>query len=381
MKKKLIRITTVPISLLKLLEGQLNFMNSYFEVTAISSKSIELDKLKKKEGVAIYSVEMSRKITPLKDAISILKLYFYFKKQKPYIVHTHTPKAGFVGMIASILARVPNRLHTVAGLPLLETKGIKRKILQLVEQLTCTCATRVYPNSFGLKNIIIENNLCSQSKLKVIANGSSNGIDLDYFSPKQISNNKILELKVNLGIKETDFVYIFVGRMVKDKGINELIIAFESLSKKHPNVKLLLVGSMEVELDPLFTSTIQKIKNHPSIISVGWKDDVRIYFSISNVLVFPSYREGFPNVVLQAGAMSIPSIVTNINGCNEIIENNINGILIPVKNSFALEIAMERLLMDQNLYLIQKNNTRLKIEENFNQKVIWNSLLKEYQNL
>jgi glycosyltransferase involved in cell wall biosynthesis len=238
-RKKLIRITTVPISLDKLLDGQLNFMNSYFEVTAISSNLDNLEKIKRKEKVLVYSVEMTRKITPIKDIIAVFKMYIFLKKQKPFIVHTHTPKAGVVGMLASKLARVPHRLHTVAGLPLLEADGVRRKILNFVERLTYTCATKVYPNSFGLKKIIIEKRFCSQKKIKVIANGSSNGIDVAHFSPEAVLINEVNELKIKFGITVSDFVYVFVGRLVQDKGINELISAFDSISKDNSNCKLL----------------------------------------------------------------------------------------------------------------------------------------------
>ncbi len=381
MRKKLIRITTVPISLDKLLDGQLNFMNSYFEVIAISSNLNDLEKIKSKEEVKVYSVEMTRKITPIKDIIAVFKMYLFFKKQKPFIVHTHTPKAGIVGMLASRLAGVHQRIHTVAGLPLLEAVGVKRKILNFVERLTYSCATKVYPNSFGLEKIIIENRFCSKNKIKVIANGSSNGIDVDHFSAEKVSKEITNELKNKLGIARNDFVFIFVGRLVKDKGINELISAFESLAKANTNFKLLLVGTLETDLDPLFPCTIETIKNHPSIISMGWQEDVRPYFSVSNVLVFPSYREGFPNVVLQAGAMGLPSIVTNINGCNEIIEDYKNGLIIPVKNESALEQAMLKIYLQNELYILLKNNSRDQIVAKYKQELVWNALLNEYQNL
>lgn len=381
MRKKLIRITTVPISLDKLLDGQLNFMNSYFEVIAISSNLNDLEKIKSKEEVKVYSVEMTRKITPIKDIIAVFKMYLFFKKQKPFIVHTHTPKAGIVGMLASRLAGVHQRIHTVAGLPLLEAVGVKRKILNFVERLTYSCATKVYPNSFGLEKIIIENRFCSKNKIKVIANGSSNGIDVDHFSAENVSKEITNELKNKLGIARNDFVFIFVGRLVKDKGINELISAFESLAKANTNFKLLLVGTLETDLDPLFPCTIETIKNHPSIISMGWQEDVRPYFSVSNVLVFPSYREGFPNVVLQAGAMGLPSIVTNINGCNEIIEDYKNGLIIPVKNESALEQAMLKIYLQNELYILLKNNSRDQIVAKYKQELVWNALLNEYQNL
>ena len=251
MKPKLIRITTIPISLEKLLGGQLRFMNDYFSVIAISSDDEKLTAVGVQEQVATFHLEMTRKITPIKDCIAVLKLYFFLKKEKPSIVHTHTPKAGIIGMLAAKLAGVPIRLHTVAGLPLVEATGVKRKVLDFVERLTYACATKVYPNSFGLLSIIKENEYCDLSKLKVLANGSSNGIDTNYFNKKQFIESQNLQLRTELGIDQSDFVFIFVGRIVADKGINELVEAFLALKKDNENVKLLLVGPLEEDLNPL----------------------------------------------------------------------------------------------------------------------------------
>ena len=332
MNKKLIRITTVPISLKYLIKGQMRFMSKNgFDVTMISAGGEEIKEVIKNEDCKHLIFPLTRKITPIQDLKAVLKLFRYLKKEKPYIVHTHTPKAGIVGMLASYLAGVPIRLHTVAGLPLMEVREVKRFVLNFVEKLTYKCSTRVYPNSYGLKKIILKNGFTSENKLKVIGNGSSNGIDTSYFDPELFSIKDNEDLKTNLGIKKTDFVFIFVGRIVSDKGINELIEAFDKMSLVEENIKLLLVGPFEDELDPLHKKTKVLINNNNKIILVGYQNDVRPYFSISNCLVFPSYREGFPNVVMQAGAMKLPSIVSDINGCNEIIENNINGLVIKLK--------------------------------------------------
>lgn len=381
--KKLIRITTVPLSLDKLIEGQLNYMNQFYEVTAISSDFDELKKIGLKENVKVFPLKMTRQITPFQDLKSVYQLYKFFKKEKPLIVHTHTPKAGIVGMLAAKLAKVPIRLHTVAGLPLMEAKGVKRKILNFVEKLTYSCATKVYPNSQGLYDFILKENFCAKSKLKVLGNGSSNGINTEYFNPKYFSEIEKSNLKSELGINENDFVFIFVGRLVKDKGINELVQAFSKLnvsSSRVENIKLLLVGPFEEELDPLDAKTLTDINTNPKIISVGFQKDVRPYFAISNVLAFPSYREGFPNVVMQAGAMELPSIVTNINGCNEIVEQNINGLIIPVKNTNAIFVAMQSLL-DEKLFKELKSNSRDMITSRFEQHIVWQTILEEYQKL
>ena len=379
LKKKLIRITTVPLSLDKLLEGQLRFMQQHFEVTAISSEKAYLEKIGNREGVSTHPLEMTRQITPFSDFISLVKLTFYFLKVRPDIVHSHTPKAGIVGMAAAFLARVPHRFHTVAGLPLLEETGNKRKMLDFVEKLTYLFASRVYPNSNGLKEIILQNGYCKASKLKVLANGSTNGINTTYFSNDHFSFAQKEELKARYDIQDSDFVFIFVGRLVTDKGINELIAAFKKLKINHPTAKLLLVGPLETELDPLLPQTIEAIENVKQIKAVGYQQDVRLFFAISHCLVFPSYREGFPNVVMQAGAMELPSIVSNINGCNEIIVPHQNGVIIPTKDEKTLLEVMIELMENKTYYAQLRENARPMIVKRYEQQVVWQAILKEYQ--
>lgn len=378
-KPKLIRITTVPVSLKTLLKGQHRYMSAHFEVIGVSSAEEALQEVKRDEGIRVVPVEMTRTISPFKDLNSLWQLYRLFRKEKPLIVHTHTPKAGTAGMMAAWLARVPIRLHTIAGLPLLEAQGGKRKLLDVVEKITYWCANMIYPNSFGMKDIILENGYTKEDKLKVIANGSSNGIDAAHFNPIHYSAIENKNLRESLNINDDDFVFIFVGRLVGDKGINELIKAFGGINKE--NVKLLLVGSFESELDPLNKDTLSVIESNPNIISVGYQSDVRPYFAISDALAFPSYREGFPNVVMQAGAMGLPSVVTNINGCNEIVEEGVNGLIIPTKDSVALQEAMERMMTDKLLYATLKKNAREMIVSRYEQKVVWEALLEEYRRL
>jgi len=378
--KKLIRITTVPISLDKLLSGQMKYMSSFYDVTAVSSDPPALDKIAEKEGVKVFSVEMTRKITPLQDLKAVFKLAAFLRKEKPLIVHTHTPKAGLVGMMAAKMAKVPHRLHTVAGLPLLEAKGKKRQLLDRVEKFTYRCATKVYPNSYGLLEIIKKNNYCRPEKLKVLANGSSNGIDTKHFSNAHFSAEANAALKKSLRISDTDIVFIFVGRLVSDKGLNELAKAFEPLHAKMPQVKLLLVGNFENDLDPLSEATMKIFNQNHGVISAGYQNDVRPYFAISDALIFPSYREGFPNVVMQAGAMDLPAIVSNINGCNEIINEGVNGNIIPVKDAEAIYKAMEKMAVDVAYREKLTTNARNLIVTRYEQQVVWDAIREEYLN-
>jgi glycosyltransferase involved in cell wall biosynthesis len=379
--KKLIRITTVPNSLERLLEHQLGYMQQHYAVTAISSNEERLKQISEKEGVSVYAVELTRQITPLSDLKALYKLYKFFKKEKPAIVHTHTPKAGTIGMLAAFLAGVPHRLHTVAGLPLLEQTGRKRTLLNFVEKLTYACCTKIYPNSHTLSDMIIKHGFCKKSKVKVIANGSSNGINTSWYNPELFTAADKARLSATLNIPEGAVVFIYVGRLVKDKGINELVSAFKSVNQLYPLTRLLLVGIQEPELDPLLPKTIEEMERNAYIICTGFQADVRPYFAISDVLAFPSYREGFPNVVMQAGAMGLPCIVTDINGCNEIITAQVNGLIIPVKDSSALCAAMLSILVSREVLSRLQSNARPVIVEKFEQQQVWDAILAEYKAL
>lgn len=388
-KQKIIRITTLPGSLGGLLKGQLKSMSKHYEIIGIASPGdgsslgdYPLERVGNQEGIRVLPVPMTRKITPFKDLRAAWKLYRIFKKEKPLIVHTHTPKAGTLGMFAAFLAGVPHRLHTIAGMPLMEATGAKRFLLDMVEKATYACATKIYPNSFGLNEFILKNGYTHKKKLKVIGNGSSNGIDTDHFDPSQISFAQKVELKISLGILPEDFVFIFVGRLVKDKGINELVAAFERLNSSFTNTKLLLVGFYEEHLDPLLPKTIECIKTNPDILMVGTQKDVRPYYAISNVLAFPSYREGFPNVVMEAGAMGLPSIVTNINGCNEIIVQGENGCLIPPKDQERLFNVMYLIYVKYRCgYLPPIRTIRDMIMVRYSRPKVWAAILNEYRAL
>ena len=378
---KLIRVTTVSGSLRSLLTGQLKFMNQYYEVVGVSSYGEGLEDVRKNEGVRTQGIKMTRSITPFRDLIATYKLYRFFKEEKPYIVHTHTPKAGTLGMLAARLAGVPHRIHTVAGLPLLEINGLKRSLLNMVEKLTYSCATKILPNSYGLKDIILQNKFAKQTKVKVIGHGSSNGINTSYYNVNNISQKDINSLKNQLMINERDIVFLYIGRIVKDKGINELINAFDNLSKQFDNLKLILVGGRENHLDPLLKSTEAIIKTNNNILELGWQKDIRPFVAISSILTHPSYREGFPNVVLQAGSMGLPCIVSNINGCNEIIEQNINGIIIQPKNTKNLESAMKFMIDNPDKISEMKANSRTRILKHYQQEFVWDEILKFYKTL
>lgn len=373
---KIIRTSTVAISLNFLLKGQLSFLNKEFEVIAVSGEDEHLRNVVQREDVRSVSIPMRRRISPFHDFISLWQLFWLLKKEKPTIVHSITPKAGLLTMLASKLAGVPIRIHTFTGLIFPSHTGFMQKLLVKMDQLLCWAATNVYPEGNGVKNDLIQFNITSKP-LKVLANGNVNGIDLEHFSQETVSPEDKKSLKETLGIRATDFVFIFVGRLVGDKGINELIEAFSQIEQY--NVRLLLVGSLEEELDPLLPKTTSEIDRDNRIISVGFQKDVRSFLAISNVFIFPSYREGFPNVVLQAGAMGLPSIVTNINGSNEIIIEKVNGYIIPPKDVAILFETMNLFINNNADYANLCSNSRKLIAERYEQSVVWNALLEEYK--
>ena len=372
--KKLIIITTVPMSLATLVKGQAKYLSSYFDVKLVTSFSEKNQEISKAEGVELKSIDMTRQITIIKDLKALIELYKYFKNQKPDIVYTFTPKAGLLGMMASFLSRVPVRIHNIVGMPLMEATGKKFILLKFIERLTYLFSTNLFCNSFGLKKFINEN--LTKKDVKVIAQGSINGVDTEFFkNTKTLDEKEVIRDKFKIDKK--DFVITFVGRIVKDKGINELIEAFINLSKKYNNLKLLLVGDYEEHLNPIKNENKILIDSLDSIITVGFQNDIRDFLSITDLFVLPSYREGLPNSLIEAGSFGIPLLATNINGCNEIIDDGITGILVEKKSAKKLEEAIDKLLEDKELYNSIKLKVRDRIIEKYEQKYFWNELKNE----
>lgn len=373
--KKLIRLTTVSRSLSGLLKGQFAFLSQYYEVIGVASGKESLEVVSKREGIRTINVEMHREISPWNDLQSLWELIKLFHKERPYIVHANTPKASLLSMIAAWITRVPHRIYTVTGLRFETTSGNFRRLLIAMERLTCLFATKVIPEGEGVKKTLLKFNI-TRKPLKVILNGNINGVDMDYYS-------RYLEIEEKAHrIKNKDFTFIFIGRLVRDKGVNELVRAFVRLLQEKPDIHLLLVGNFESELDPLEENTRNLINQYTQIIAAGFQLDVRPFFAASDVLVFPSYREGFPNVVLQAGAMELPSIVTDINGCNEIIQDGINGKIIPPRDENALYEAMKWFYEHREDEVKRMaGNVRPMIAERYEQHKVWEALLKEYQSL
>ena len=346
MAYKLIRITTISASLDLLLRGQLGFLNTYYEVVGIAFGEESLQEISQREGIRTINIPMSRKISLWEDFQSLALLISLFFKEKPYIVHANTPKASLLSMIAAWITGVPHRIYTVTGLRFETATGNFRHLLLTMEKITCWCATKIIPEGEGVKRTLVRENITSKP-LKVILYGNINGVNVESYD--RTIHVRLLASKIR---EEGKFTFCFVGRIVKDKGINELVLAFVRLTKVYPEVRLLLVGPFERDLDPVSSEIEHIILDHSSISFVGFQQDIRPYLAASDALAFPSYREGFPNVVLQAGAMGLPSIVTDINGCNEIIEDGVNGVIVPPRDEEALYNAMK--------YFVENRQKKLK---------------------
>lgn len=404
-KKKLIRVTTHDISLNGLLEGQLKFLNQYYDVVGVAKDTGELDTVRQREGIRCIDVPMEREISLRKDAKALYILYKLFRKEKPWMVHSNTPKGSLLSMIAAWAARVPRRVYLVTGLRYQGAHGLLRTVLKTMERITCLFATNVIPEGQGVLHTLQADHITAKP-LKVIHYGNINGKDTRHLSRRQIvadnlhispdtvTDNDMAEyrqtVRRQLGFTDDDFVFIFIGRIVTDKGMTELSRAMKTLSDRHPNVRLLLVGTME-KGDAIADDVHDYLLNSKNVKYVGSQTDVRPFLMAADALVFPSYREGFPNVPMEAGAMDLPCIVTDINGSNEIIRDGLNGKIIeaPLDGhgrhvhdiTPALTKTMEWFILHPAEISRMSRNARRMIKERYEQRNVWNALLAFYRSL
>lgn len=345
-----------------------------YEVVSVSSPGLEVQHLREM-GVKCIEVSMERHISLSKDIVSLWKLIKVFRKEKPDIVHSMTPKAGMLCMLAAWICRVPVRIHTFTGLVWPTASGLKRKILMATDWLTCACATHVIPEGEGVKNDLLNHGI-THKPLKVLGYGNVRGIDLEHYARTEVVMRKADKIRV-----KDVFTFVFVGRIVRDKGINELVAAFKRLQTKVPKTRLILVGEYEDALDPITPEARKEIEDNSCILAVGNQKDVRPWLAASDALVFPSYREGFPNVVIEAGAMGLPSIVTDINGSREIIQDGVNGLIVPSKNEDALLKEMERLVEDAALASYLASHARRLVASRYEQGYVKQCLLDFYRQI
>lgn len=370
---KIIRATTIPMSLDIFCKGMLRELSCKYKVVALTSPGKEIPAIKEREQVRVIEVPIERHISVIKDIVSLWRIVNVFRKEKPTMVHSMTPKAGLLCMIAAWLTKVPVRVHTFTGLVFPTAKGLKRKVLMATDWLTCACATHIISEGEGVRNDLLNNGI-TKKPLRVLGYGNVKGVDMEYYRINEEIRVKSEELR-----KPSTFTFLFVGRIVGDKGINELCEAFDKLSGM-ANVRLLLVGPYEDSLDPISQKSKDIIEQNPAIESVGGKfgDELLPYYAASDCFVFPSYREGFPNTVLEAGAMGLPSIVTDINGSREIIIEGENGVIIPSHDEKALFQAMLRMMRDKDAREKMAGNARQMIASRYEQGFVRKCLYDFY---
>lgn len=382
MRYRLVRMTAASMALKVSTRGQPKYMSEHgFDVTMISSDGWELPGVKALEGVPHIEVNLTRKLSPVADFISIYKLYRIFKKLKPHIIHTENLKANLAGPIAGYFAGVPVRIQTMAGLVSPMKKGLKGWLIRQAEILSFQFCTDVWPNSHTSMDYMVRTKMIKAAKAKVIGRGSTNGIDLERFNPAAIKPERLDEIKKTVDFQSGDQVLLFAGRMVKDKGVEELVAVFERLQPEFPHLKLVLLGPLEADLDPLNSRTLQSISSNKRIVHINWTDEVEYYLSFAKLFVFPSYREGFPNVIMQAGAMKCPVVCSEIVGNIDIITHKVNGILHKVQDEDSLYEAVLFALHNND----QMHQLALKLYSDmvtyYDRYALYELYIKEYKEL
>lgn len=372
---KIIRSSTVPGSLYSFAKQQLVELSKEYEVVVVSSPGPTLVQLSKDCNIRSIEVPMERHISIWKDIRSLFCLIKIFRKEKPDVVHSITPKAGLLSMVAAWIVRVPVRIHTFTGLIFPTSSGFKRMVLVLTDKITCACATYINPEGYGVKKDLERFNI-TKKPLHIIANGNVRGVDMKWYDRTNDVLKKAVEIRDDKLI-----TFCFIGRIVKDKGINELIRSFSLLNREYRNTRLILIGKLEERLDPISPDMYQEMLSNQSILYIGIQKDVRPWLAASDIYVFPSYREGMPNSLLEAGAMGLPSIVTDINGSNEIIVNGVNGEIIPPRNADALYQKMEEWLCNPEKVSNMAKNARRIVQERYNQETVLAATMNVYHNL
>ena len=374
-KLKIIRACTVPQSI-GFVAGMIPELLRDYGVTVLSSPGEgwnQLDAFGKK--VKRVEVPMERHISPWRDIKALVRLISILRSEKPAMVHSMTPKAGLLCMMAAWLTRVPVRVHTFTGLVFPTAEGLTKKILMATDWLTCACATHVIPEGEGVKRDLLENGI-TRKTIRVLGHGNCRGIDLTRFTRTEGVMTEAEKL-----CRPDLFTFIAIGRVVGDKGINELIGAFKRLNAGFPATRLVLVGGYEPDLDPILPETVKEIENNPAIEAVGPQRDVRPWLAAADCAVLASYREGFPNVVIEAGAMGLPQIVTDVNGANEIIIEGKNGTIVPPKSADALYSAMRRMIEDSQWRRQLSANAHEMIASRYDENFVRRCLLDFYREI
>ncbi|SUJ43641.1 putative capsular polysaccharide biosynthesis protein [Staphylococcus aureus] len=367
--QKIFHLVTVSKSI-PLMRGQIEFLRKKnMDVHIVSSDGKEL---KQYDNEIAHVIPMKRDIALFSDLKSLLKMILLFHKEKPFIVNSGTPKAGLIGTIAAFITQRPIRIYTVRGLRLETVKGFKYFVLYLMEKIAMFCATDIIAISESLKHKIITSNLAKENKITVLGFGSSNGIQFEKF---QLDNNK-LEEKYHKLLND-NFVIGYVGRIVKDKGIHELIQSFKIIVSKGYNVKLLVIGSLETE-NSIDESDYLFLTQNPNVVLIKHVSDPISFYNNMNVFVFPTHREGFGNVSIEAQALEVPVITTNVTGAIDTVVNGETGFIVEKGDFKAIAEKIEKLINDESLRETIGHNGRKRVENKFSSQIIWEELESMY---
>ena len=378
---RLVHVTTVPESL-RFVAGQVGFMQGRgFQVHCLSSPDPMLERFAEREQVAVHPVPMHRRITPLHDLSAIARLRRHMRRIRPAIVHAHTPKGGVLGMIAATLAGVPVRIYHIRGLPFMTATGRKRFLLRWSEVVSCRLAHQVLCVSHSLRDVAVEEGLCPAEKIIVLHHGSGNGVDAaGRFDPRQVGPVARAATRALYSIPDDARVIGFVGRVVRDKGLVELAEAWTVLREEFPDVHLLIVGPFEPQ-DPVPTEVEDLLRRDPRVHLTERVDDTPQLYAAMDILTLPTYREGLPNVVLEAGSMELPVVATRIPGCVDAVLHDITGTLIAPRDAAALADAVRTYLRNPTLRRMHGQAGRERVLREFRREVIWQATYEEYGRL
>lgn len=378
---KVCRTATVAYYIKNHLKSQVEYMRDQgVQISVVCTYDKDIHDLDLDENLTFTQIKIERQIAPIKDLISLLKLIYHFNKYKFDIVHSTTPKAGLLTAIAGFICRIPVRLHTWTGQPWVTMTGLKKKITMSCDQIIGRLNTMCYADSSSQQQFLIRNRIVAKNKIKVLNKGSISGINLDRFKPAQISKAQRKEKKEAIGVTENSKIITFIGRINKDKGIFELISAFKEIYNQGYDSDLLLIGPLDQDSngDPEI-SLENYIEDCPRIHYVGYQKKPEIFLAVSDIFCLPSYREGFGTTVIEAAALGVPSIGTNIVGLIDAIEDGITGILVKVKSTDALTSGLKQLLDDPEKAIKMGKNAQKRCVENFSQNLINQLMWQEYK--
>lgn len=378
---RLTHVMTVDLTLL-FFRGQIGFMRRHgVSPRMVASPGPHLEEFGARNGVPVLGIPMLREISPLHDLVAVARLWRHFRRTRPHIVHSHTPKGGLLGMVAARLAGVPVRIYHIRGLPMAGARGVRRALLAGAERTACALATRVLCVSPSARAEAVAAGLCPAHKVRVLAHGTGNGVDAEgRFNPATRPAGERAAVRARLGIGADDRVLLFVGRLVRDKGVAELVAAWQLLSARYPELHLVVLGPLEAR-DAIAAEDAERLRGDPRVHVLGLDLEAAPYYAAADLVLFPSYREGFPNVPLEAAAMELPVVATRVTGCVDAVEDGVTGTLVPVGDGAALAQAAVRYLESAQLRRDHGRAARARVLERYRPELVWSALLAEYREL